>query len=97
MLVSRQAQIPYSILFIIFNYYNFHILLSTHNKSTLPNTESIDPITAIRSPKLIYLIYLFDLISFGLFSMLKYLSVRSAHIHFTLISMSQNVHQIVHP
>ena len=29
-------------------------------KSTLPNTESIDPNTAIRSPKLIYLIALFN-------------------------------------
>ena len=32
--------------------------ISLH-KSTLPNTESIEPNTAIGSPKLIYLIYLF--------------------------------------
>ena len=29
-------------------------------KSTLPNTESIGPDTAIRSPKLIYLLILFN-------------------------------------
>ena len=32
----------------------------SENKSTLPNTESIDPKTAIRSPKLIYLLILFN-------------------------------------
>ena len=32
------------------------------HKSTLPNTESIKPNTAIGSPKLIYLIYLFSML-----------------------------------
>ena len=36
------------------------MLQSILNKSTLPNTESIEPNTAIGSPKLIYLIYLFN-------------------------------------